>query len=223
MKNLKNALLLKQLYQLKNLGYNYIDLSIMDNESDENRLLPNDIPQLNRIIANCHLCDIAKVRDGVVLAQGSSQADIVFVGFKPTLIDNTNKTPLSGSKGEILQKIIDNVLQIPMNRVYITNTIKCYPKNDKTIQPNEVYSCRGYLQKELEIIQPKIVVTMGIESFHYLSNENVALEEVRGKIIQHDRFAILPIHDLAHILKNPSLKKELYLDMLRLKEFITKD
>jgi DNA polymerase len=220
MKNLKNALILKQLYQLRDLGYQYIDLTIVDNESDENRILPNTLPQLNALISKCHLCDISKSRDNIVLAHGDEQADIVFIGFKPTLLDSSNQKALSGAKGEMLQKIIENVLQISMKRVYITNIIKCHPKNDKEIKPNEVYSCRNYLHKELEILKPKIVITMGFESFHYLSNENVTLEEIRGKIIQQGSFAIMPIYDLGHILKNPSLKKVLYGDMLRLKEFI---
>ncbi|MBN2826144.1 MAG: uracil-DNA glycosylase [Campylobacterales bacterium] len=220
MKYLKDALLLKQLYQLKDLDYQYIDLTIADNDSDENRLLPNTLPQLNKLISTCHLCDISKVRESVVLAQGGMQADIVFVGFKPTMVDGSSRKVMSGSKGEMLDKIIENVLQIPKERIYITNLIKCYPKNDKTIHVNEIYSCRNYLYKELEIIQPKIVVTMGVESFFYLTNEDANLEDVRGKIIKHEPFAIMPIYDFGHILKNPSLKKELYRDMLGLKEFI---
>lgn len=220
MKNLKNALLLKQLYGLKSLGYQYIDLSMDDNASDENRILPNSLSQLNRLISTCQLCDISKARDGIIYAQGNEQADIVFVGFKPSFVDSSNAAIMSGTRGEMLQKIIDNVLQIPRERIYITNLIKCHPKNDKEIKANEIYSCRNYLYKELEIIQPKIVVTMGIESFHYLTNENIALEEIRGKIIPHRQFSIMPIFDLNYILKNPSHKKELYVDMLKLKEAI---
>jgi len=193
---------------------------MVDNASDENRVLPNTLPQLNTLISSCQLCDIAKARDSVVLAQGEQQADIVFVGFKPSLVDSVNHTIMSGSKGEMLQKIIDNVLQIPRERTYLTNLIKCHPKNNKEIKPNEIHSCKSYLHKELEIIQPKIVITMGIESFTYLTNENVALEDIRGKIIEHQHFFIMPIHDLNYILKNPSHKKELYMDMLHLKEFI---
>ena len=220
MKNLKNALMLKQLYQLKNLGYDYIDVSLLDNQSDENRILPDTVPQLNTLISNCHLCDIAKVRDGVVLARGESQADVVFVGFKPSLVDSSNRRIMSGSKGEMLDKIIANVLEIDPKRIYLTNIIKCHPKNDKTIQPNEVYSCLNYLYKELQILQPKIVVTMGRESFGYLTHDNIALEEARGQIIPQESFAVMPIYDFNYILKNPSLKKELFNDMLRLKAFI---
>ena len=220
MKNLKNALLLKQLYELKNLGYRYIDLSMLDNTSDEKAILPNHLPQLNALITQCQLCDISKVRDAVLVGEGSSEADIVFIGFKPSMVDSSNKSIQSGSKGEMLKKIITNVLELTPQQVYISNLIKCHPKNDKDIKVNEIYSCRAYLYKELEIIKPKIVVTMGIESFNYLTHENVEIEEVRGKSIKHDSFTIVPLYDLTYILKNPSLKKQLYADLLELKKII---
>ncbi len=220
MKRLKDALLLKQLYQLKDLDYQYIDLNLEDNATNDPTSLPDTLPQLNTLMASCHLCSISKVRQNVVVGTGSAQATIVFVGFKPTMVDSSSRNILSGSKGEMLSKIIENVLQIPRESLYITNLIKCYPKNDKTIEASEVYSCLTYLHKELEIIHPKIVVTMGWEAFHYLTQENITLEEVHGTIIQHEKFALMPIYDLTHVLKNPSLKKNLYSDMLKLKEFI---
>ncbi|MEA2029500.1 MAG: uracil-DNA glycosylase [Campylobacterota bacterium] len=220
MKNLKNALVLRQLYELKNLGYRYIDLSIVDTTSDEKAVLPNDLSQLNALITQCQLCDISKVRDAVLVGEGSSVADIVFVGFKASMVDSSNKSIVSGNKGEMLKKIITNVLELSAQQVYITNLMKCHPKNDKEIKANEIYSCRTFLYKELEIIKPKIVVTMGVESFNYLTHENVEIEEVRGKSIEHDSFTIVPLYDLIYILKNPSLKKQLYADLLELKRVI---
>jgi len=220
MKNLKNALVLRQLYELKNLGYRYIDLSIVDDASEEKAVLPNNLSHLNNTINQCQLCDISKVRDAILVGEGSSEADVVFVNFKPSMVDSSNKSIVSGSKGEMLKKIITNVLQSTPQQVYITNLLKCHPKNDKEIKANEIYSCRAYLYKELEIIKPKIVVTLGIDSFNYLTHENVELEEVRGKSIEHDNFTIVPLYDLAHILKNPSLKKQLYADLLELKRLM---
>ncbi|SHO80842.1 Uracil-DNA glycosylase, family 4 [hydrothermal vent metagenome] len=218
MKNLKKALLLKHLYQLQDLNYKFIDINIDNLEEEVESMLPNNINKLNDLISKCHLCQLSKNSKSPILSMGNTQSNIMFIGNKPTLLDSNNNIIFSGKRGDILIKIIKNVLEI--EDFYITNIIKCYPPNGREVLSNEVYSCKPYILKEIEIINPKVIITLGEDTYKYLTGENINLEDINGKIIKYSDYYIMPIVDISMVLKNSSYKKELYINMLKLKEFI---
>jgi len=217
MKNIKNALLLKQLYQLQNLEYKFIDIDNIE-EKKENNILPNSIDKLNHITSKCQLCQLSKHSKSPILSMGNPQSNIMFIGNKPTILDNNNNTIFSGNRGDMLKNIIQNVLEL--DNYYLTNIVKCYPPNGREVLANEVYSCKSYLLKEIEIIKPKIIITLGEDTYSYLTNEDINFRDIEGSIIKYSNYYIMPIVDISTILKNPSYKKNLYKDMLKLKEFI---
>ncbi|CAA6798449.1 MAG: Uracil-DNA glycosylase, family 4 [uncultured Sulfurovum sp.] len=217
MKNLHNALLLKRLYQLKELGYQYTSEEPF-NEDDKNLLeLPNSLVALKQQALNCHLCSLSKNRNHVVFGEGNEQADVMFIGDAPLEIEDNASKVFLGRGGEMLTAMIEKVIGISRQEVYITNLLKCHPLANKAVHESEYHTCKAYLFKEIELVNPKIIVTLGEKAYHYLTNDTTELENIRGTIIVKDKHSIIPTYHPSFLLKNPSLKKDVFEDLKKVK------
>ena len=222
MKNLYNALLLKQLYQLKNLGYKYTNEKPYSHEERELLELPNSIQALKKQAQNCHLCSLSKGRNHVVFGEGNPQADIMFVGDVPLEIEDNAGAIFLGRGGEMLTAMIEKVLKLSREQVYITNLLKCHPLLTKEVHESEFHTCKAYLFKEIELVKPKVIVTLGERAFHYLTNDFTDLKEIRGRVIQKESYRIIPTYHPNFLLKNPSFKKEVFEDLKRVFNMFSK-
>lgn len=216
MKNLKNALLLKQLYLLKQLGYKYTDLTPF--KKDEPDLsLPNTLDKLKKQAMECHLCQLSKSRTHVVFGEGNSDADLMFVGEAPGATEDSSAKPFVGRSGELLTKMIENVLSFSRSEVYITNIVKCRPRNNAEPTPAEAHTCQPYLLKQIELIKPRIIVALGATAYHYLSGDDTNISKVRGTVIQKKGYVLIPTYHPSYLLRNPSAKKEVFEDLKMIK------
>ncbi len=218
MKNLYNALMLKKLLSLKELGFNYVEP--IQEFKDDNISLPNDLNTLRQIVLNCHLCELSKTRRNVVFGEGNVNADIMFVGEGPGASEDAQGRPFVGRAGELLTKMIENVLHIPRSQVYIANIVKCRPPKNRTPLPKEALTCRPYLFKQIELIKPRLIVALGSTAYRYLTDDTTPISRVRGHIIQKENYKIIPTYHPSYLLRNPSAKKEAYADMLKVKSFL---
>ncbi len=212
MKNLKNALLLKQLYLLKQLGYNYTSVTAFK-EDEPDLTLPNTLEKLRKQSRECHLCDLSKSRTQVVFGEGNEDAEIMFVGEAPGMSEDSSGKPFIGKSGDMLTKMIENVLLIPRTETYITNIVKCRPANNAEPSPSEAHSCHPYLLKQIELIKPKIIVALGATAYHYLSGDDSPISKVRGNIQEQHRYKLMPTYHPSYLLRNPSAKKDVLEDL----------
>jgi DNA polymerase len=220
MKNLYNSLLLKQLYQLKELGYNYTDAKEFSYQDKNALKLPNSLNELKKQALNCHLCSLSKSRNNVVFGEGDSTAKVLFIGYLPLEIEDETGKPFLGRGGEMLTSMIEKVLKISRDKVYITNLLKCHPLSNQKVLETEIHTCKAYLFKEIELIKPKIIVTLGEEAYHYLSNDFIELKKIRGSVIEKENYLIVPTYHPNFLLKNPSLKKEVFEDLQTIKHLL---
>ena len=220
MKNLHNALLLKQLYQLKEMGYHYTDTKPFSYE-EQNRLeLPNSLDELKKQASNCHLCSLSKSRNKVVFGEGNKNAELMFVGDMPIEMEDDAGQIFLGRGGEMLTAMIEKVLGLQRSDVYITNLLKCHPLNTQEAPETAYHTCKSYLFKEIELVKPKIIVTLGEEAYHYISNEKSSLAKVRGELNHMKDFQLMPTYHPNFLLKNPSLKKEVLVDLQKVKALL---
>ena len=220
MKNLHNALLLKQLYQLKELGYKYTSQEPFSQDEQEFLKLPHSLSELKKQAENCHLCSLSKSRTHVVFGEGNTEADIMFIGDAPLEIEDNEAKAFLGRGGEMLTAMIEKVLKIPRSQVYLTNLLKCHPLANKEVHESEYHTCKAYLFKEIELVNPKIIVTLGEKAYHYLTNDFTALKEIRGAVIEKEKHLIVPTYHPSFLLKNPSLKREVFLDLQKIRGLI---
>jgi len=220
MKNLHNALLLKQLYQLKTFGYKYTDTKPFSYQEQNPLEFPHSIEALKNQALSCHLCSLSKTRKNVVFGKGSKEAKVMFVGDMPLTLEEEKGEPFLGRGGEMLTAMIEKVLKISFNEVYITNLLKCKPSTNQKINETAFHTCKAYLFKEIELIQPKVIITLGEKPYHYLTNDTTALQEIRGTVFKEKLYTLIPTYHPNFLLKNPSFKKEVFLDLKKAKALL---
>ncbi len=222
MKNLRNALLLKQLYQLKQLGYRYTNITPYK-EDEPNLILPNQLDTLKKQADNCHLCQLSKSRQKVVFGEGNPNADLLFIGEGPGASEDSMGKPFVGRSGELLTKMIENVLHIKREDVYIANIVKCRPPNNRAPTPTEAHTCQPYLLKQIEIIKPKLIIALGATAYHYLTGDETNITKIRGTLHEQNGYTLIPTYHPSYLLRNPSAKKEVFEDLKKVKELMGKE
>ncbi|PHS31326.1 MAG: uracil-DNA glycosylase [Sulfurovum sp.] len=216
MKNLKNALLLKQLYQLKQLGYKYTSVTAYQ-ETEPDLTLPDNLNFLEKQARDCHLCTLSKSRQKVVFGEGNFNANVMFVGDTPSSSDDSIGKIFTGRSGEMLTKMIENVLQLHRKDVYLTNVLKCRSLDQQSISPTHAHTCHPYLLKEISLVQPKVIIALGDMAYYYLTGDNTEFDNIRGTVQKQDGYTIIPTYHPSYLLRNPSAKKIVLEDLLKIK------
>jgi len=208
---------LKYLYKLKEAGVEYFE----GFESKEQEInMPNELKELEKICKNCTLCDLSKTRTNVVFGEGNPNADLMFIGEGPGEMEDKTGRPFVGRAGKLLTKIIENVLELSRKDVYIANIVKCRPPNNRVPTIEEAETCKPYLLKQIEIINPKILVCLGKTAFMYLLNQDLPISKVRGQIFEYKGRKVIPTYHPSYLLRNPSAKPEAYKDFLLIKSLL---
>ena len=174
----------------------------------------SDFDTLEQQIHSCTLCTLSQKRTNAVPGEGSRTADIVFIGEGPGFYEDRDGRPFVGPAGQFLNELL---LSIGLNRenVYITNMIKCRPPNNRDPLPGEIQACKPYLDRQLEMISPKIVVTLGRYSFaRFFPHEPIS--KARGKPRNWNGRVVYPMYHPAAALHNPSLRSVIERDFKNL-------
>ncbi|GAX87211.1 DNA polymerase bacteriophage-type [Lebetimonas natsushimae] len=214
---MKNLIKLKHLYKLKEAGVEYFE-GFQSNEN--NNTMPNELEELKKICLNCTLCDLSKTRTHVVFGEGNPNAHLMFIGEGPGAEEDKTGRPFVGRAGKLLTKIILNVLELTREDVYIGNIVKCRPPNNRVPTIEEAQTCKPYLLKQIDIINPEILVCLGKTAFMYLMDIDMPISKVRGQIFEYKEKKVIPTFHPSYLLRNPSAKKEAYKDFLLIKSLL---
>ena len=218
--DLSQVLSLKYLYSLKMIGIDYLDISELETTLENHQNLPFDINKLRDIVDSCTLCDLSASRKNVVFGEGNLSAKVMFVGEGPGAMEDSSGKPFIGRAGQLLTKMIENVLDIKRENVYIANIVKCRPPNNRVPTPMEATTCKAYLTRQIEIIKPQIIVALGATSYHYLTEDRAKISSVRGRVFEFGEFYLIPTYHPSFLLRNPSAKKEAHQDLLKIKSLL---
>ena len=212
--------LLKLLYQYRAMGFEYFK-EYMPLSQKENFALPRNLDELKNAVLKCHLCALAKSRKNVVFGVGNLKADIMFIGDNPGVSEDETGEIFTGRAGEMLTKMIENVLLLKREDVYMANIIKCKTPENRVPTPEEVASCKPYLMQQIQTVNPKIIVALGSTSFHHLTGEyDTPIDKVRGVVMNFGKAKLVPTFHPSFLLRNPSAKKEVYADMLKIRSML---
>src|SRR4051795_11412892 len=123
--------------------------------------MPTAIEELATVASTCTRCPLAAGRTQVVFGMGDPDADLVFIGEGPGAEEDRQGLPFVGRSGKLLDKLMLEELGITRERVYIANVVKCRPPDNRDPRPEEIVACRPYLEQQLDLIAPKVLVTLG--------------------------------------------------------------
>jgi DNA polymerase len=174
-------------------------------------------------IAACTRCRLAQGRTQVVFGVGDSNADLLFVGEAPGFHEDQQGRPFVGQAGKLLDKLLAGI-GLKRDQVYIANVLKCRPPGNRDPQPDEIQACEGHLFRQVELIEPKVVATLGNFATKLLSGKPAGITRVHGQeqetTLGGRRVLLYPLYHPAAALYTPAMLKVLEEDFARLPDLL---
>ena len=175
---------------------------------------------LVREVHECTRCTLSGKRTNAVPGEGSLDAEIMFVGEAPGFYEDRDGRPFVGRAGQLLDELLASI-GLKREEVYITNLLKCRPPNNRDPLPGEIEACRPYLDRQIEMIAPKVLVMLGRYSFlRFFPGESIGKE--RGKPRKWNGIVAYPVYHPAAALRNSGLRAILEDDFRNLQTLLKK-
>ncbi|HYI09687.1 MAG TPA: uracil-DNA glycosylase [Thermoanaerobaculia bacterium] len=219
-----NPDVLQELAYLRELGYTHLDLTPVRTKTEAaveamgDAALeaagdqPGAFDALRLEAHNCQSCRLAGTRTNVVFGVGNPNADLMFIGEAPGFDEDKKGEPFVGRAGQLLTDII-KAMKLTRDDVYIANVIKCRPPENRNPEPDELESCRPFIQRQVALIQPKVIVTLGRFGLQSLTEKSYGISAVRGQWLDYNGIKLMPTYHPAYLLRTPSAKKDVWNDM----------
>ncbi len=159
---------------------------------------------LKEAACNCQKCPLAPTRTNVVVERGDRQAKILIIGEAPGEQEDLSGLPFVGKSGQLLDKILESVGFDTNKDVYICNTVKCRPPNNRVPTEVETTTCKPYLLEQIRLVDPKIILLTGATSLKSILGEKLGITKVRGQWYEWEGRLVMPIFHPSYLLRNQS-------------------
>ncbi|NKB70744.1 MAG: uracil-DNA glycosylase [Candidatus Latescibacteria bacterium] len=166
----------------------------------------------NQEICTCIRCPLGETRGQFVFGTGNPQAGILFIGEAPGADEDRQGVPFVGAAGQLLTKIIE-AMQLVREDVYICNILKCRPPNNRDPKPEEIAACEPYLKRQIELIQPRVICTLGRVAAQALLKTSESMGRLRGQLHQYEGIPVIATYHPAALLRNAQWKRPTWEDM----------
>ncbi len=187
----------------------------------------DDFELLKQEVNQCTKCALSKTRTNVVFGEGSQNAGIMLIGEGPGYYEDQQGRPFVGKSGQLLDKILDVCGFTRKEHVFIGNIVKCRPPNNRDPLPEERESCLPYLYKQIEMIEPKIIILLGATALKGLIDPNAKITKVRGEWLNWNDRLVMPTFHPSALLRNEKLKQPVWEDFKKVvakyRELINKE
>ena len=190
---------------------------LTQNISSEN----NNLTSLDETIKKCKKCNLHKTRRNTVFGEGDPDSNIMIIGEAPGREEDEVGRPFVGRAGKLLNEFLKSI-NLNRDSVFIVNTIKCRPPENRDPEASEISACSDYLDQQINIIKPKVLVLLGKIAANRLLGEDMPMSELRLKKFFIDKYdiPIIVFYHPAYILRSPSQKKKVWDDLQYLKGII---
>jgi DNA polymerase len=154
-------------------------------------------------VRGCTRCRLCETRTHTVFGEGDVDAQIFFIGEGPGETEDQTGRPFVGRAGELLNKMIA-AMGLRREQVFIANVVKCRPPNNRVPAPDEVATCTPYLERQLEIVRPRAIVTLGLPATQYMLQTKMSMGKLRGTWQSWRGIKLMPTYHPAYVLRNPT-------------------
>lgn len=180
-------------------------------------------------VKGCRKCSLCETRTQTVFGQGNPHARLVFVGEAPGFEEDRQGLAFVGRAGQLLTRMIENGMGLKRDDVFICNVLKCRPPNNRDPSSDEVLACSPYLRRQLELINPEVIVALGSPAAKTLLNTAQSIGKLRNRF--HDYYLsgvtgegpsipLMPTYHPAYLLRNPAEKKKTWDDLQMVMELL---
>jgi uracil-DNA glycosylase len=177
-------------------------------------------------VAGCTKCALAEARTQVVFGSGNADAELMFVGEAPGFHEDKQGIPFVGAAGKLLEQLLAGI-GLSRDEVYIANVLKCRPPGNRDPMPEEIQACEGHLWRQIELIEPRVVATLGNFATKLLSGRPTGITRVHGQeqetTLGGRRVLLYPIYHPAAALYTPRMLEVLQSDFARIPELLGRD
>ena len=171
-------------------------------------------------IENCEKCNLSLTRNKFVFGSGDPNADLLLIGEGPGEDEDSKGEPFVGRAGKLLDKILKSIGYNRNDNVFIANIVKCRPPDNRNPLPSEVEKCTPYLNKQINLINPKLIVALGKVAGQTLLKNKSLINEMRKKTYHYDTIPLIITYHPAALLRNSALKKDVWEDFQYIRDFI---
>ena len=170
--------------------------------------------QLKQSVADCSACGLCRDRKQAVLGIGDTDADWLFVGEGPGADEDERGEPFVGAAGKLLDSMMDAIDLKRGKDVYIANAVKCHPPDNRTPTTEETAACRPYLQRQIDLLKPRLIVVLGGSAAQTLLNAEVKVGAMRGKQLEYSGIPMIITYHPAYLLRTPTDKAKVWEDLV---------
>ena len=170
------------------------------------------LEEVYQSLDGCQRCGLCKGRNNIVRGEGNPKPEILFVGEAPGAKEDETGRPFVGRSGQLLTKMIE-AMGVKREQVFIANVVKCRPPENRPPKPAEVEQCRPFLEAQIKMLKPKVVVALGKTAAANLLQTKQAIGELRGKMHSYQGTKLLVTFHPAYLLRNPPAKKDCWEDL----------
>jgi DNA polymerase len=181
-----------------------------------------DWPELARQVAECRACPLCEQRKQAVLGVGDLHPDWLFIGEGPGAEEDARGEPFVGQAGKLLDAMLASLDIARGNRVYIANAVKCRPPGNRTPEAAEMAACWPYLERQIALLKPKIIVLLGKAAVHAVLHDDKSLASLRGKPYEHAGIPLVVTYHPAYLLRNLPDKAKAWEDLLFARKLLRK-
>lgn len=174
-----------------------------------------DWPELQAAVKACQACELANTRTQTVFGVGDPQARLLVIGEAPGADEDRQGEPFVGRAGQLLNEMLW-AIGFQREQVYIANILKCRPPNNRDPKPEEMVKCSGFLQRQIELVQPKVILAVGRISAQHLTQSDQTIGRLRGHVHRYgvNKIPLIATYHPAYLLRSPLEKRRAWDDLL---------
>lgn len=180
-----------------------------------------DWQALARSVEQCQKCELHKTRKTTVFGTGNQEANWLFIGEAPGADEDRQGEPFVGRAGQLLNAMLF-ALGLKREQVYIANVLKCRPPNNRDPRPDEVKKCEPYLARQIQLLQPGVIITLGRHAAHNLLKTELSLGRLRGQRMNYQNIPVVVTYHPAYLLRNPADKRKAWEDLCLARSIVEK-
>lgn len=183
---------------------------------EERKQIMNALEELQKEVENCKKCPLFQTRNRTVFGNGNSNAEIMIIAEAPGFYEDQSGIVFQGKSGQLLDKILAASGFHRDKEIFISNIIKCRPPDNRAPSSSEREQCLPYLHKQIELIDPKLIILLGATALKGLIDPNARITQIRGEWINWNNRLVMPTYHPSALLRNPNLKRPVWEDFKKI-------